>query len=142
MSEVYAYMAGQLCSDFVLLTHVTNPLATSQIYSDCIDLFWDNIESYKSLTTVTDVKDFLYRDGLPLNFDPSHKPRSQDLPNIVKLTHVISIAPRTWVVRQKEWFDDHPYFVRLAALESLDIDTEFDFDIAEYLFGKHILPKG
>jgi CMP-N-acetylneuraminic acid synthetase len=138
MSDVYAYMAGQLDTEYILLTHVTNPLATSETYTNCIDLFWKNLDQYKTLTTVDDVKDFLYRDGQPLNFDPRHKPRSQDLPDIVKLTHVISIAPRALVIQKKEWLDEYPLFLKLSALENVDIDTELDFDIAEYLFRKYV----
>lgn len=134
MSEVYAYMAAQMSSDHVLLTHVTNPLAGSDVYRRCIEAYRNGLERYDSLTTVADVKDFLYQDGKPLNFDPANKPRSQDLPDILKLTHVVSIAPRELVTRTKEWFGPQVQFVKLDASESFDIDTPLDLEIAELLY--------
>src|SRR5690606_3965574 len=133
MSEVYAYMASQVEAEHVLLTHVTNPLAGADVYARTIEEYQAGYGTFDSLTTVADVKDFLYLDGKPMNFDPRRKPRSQDLPDIVKLTHVVSIAPRALVVDTKEWFGPDPRFVKLSQLESFDIDTPTDFEIAELL---------
>lgn len=134
MSEVYAYMAAQVASEHLLLTHVTNPLAGSDVYSRLVRQYALLGAENDSLTTVADVKDFLYENGKPLNFDPANKPRSQDLPDIVKLTHVVSIAPREMVVSTKEWFGPRVCLVKLDALSSFDIDTPLDFEIAEWLY--------
>jgi CMP-N-acetylneuraminic acid synthetase len=136
MSEVYAYMANQLSAEHVLLTHCTSPLSGADVYRRCIEAYRNGMGRHDSLTTVADVKDFLYQDGKPLNFDPAKKPRSQDLPDILKLTHVVSIAPREMVTRTKEWFGPQVQFVKLDATESFDIDTPLDFEIAEMLYAK------
>lgn len=138
MSEVYAYMAGQMTAEHVLLTHVTNPMAGADVYRRSIEAYRNGLDRYDSLTTVADVKDFLYQNGKPLNFDPANKPRSQDLPDILKLTHVVSIAPREMVNRTKEWFGPNVQFVKLDAAESFDIDTPLDFEIAEMLYAKQL----
>ena len=138
MSEVYAYMAGQVNAPHVLLTHVTNPLAGADVYGRALALYAGLSAQEDSLTTVAPVKDFLYRDGKPLNFDPKNKPRSQDLPDIVKLTHVVSIAPRDMVVSTKEWFGPRAHFMELTQQESFDIDTPFDFEVAEFLYQRHL----
>lgn len=138
MSEVYAYMADQVNAVHVLLTHVTNPLAGPGVYTRMIDAYRSSRPEHDSVTTVADVKDFLYQNGKPLNFDPAKKPRSQDLPDIVKLTHVVSIAERAAVVATKEWFGPRAHFVKLDAMSSFDIDTPLDFDIAEWLYGRQL----
>lgn len=138
MSDVYAYMAGQVEADHVLLTHVTNPLAGPSVYSTLIAAYDPDGTRHDSITTVADVKDFLYEGGRPLNFDPARKPRSQDLPDIVKLTHVVSIAPREMVTRSKQWFGERAEMVKLDALASFDIDTELDFEVAEFLFSRRM----
>lgn len=142
MSDVYAYMAGQVEAEHVLLTHVTSPLAGPAVYSRMIREYGALGNENDSLTTVTDVKDFLYQDGRPLNFDPANKPRSQDLPDIVKLTHVISIAPRSMVTATKQWFGPRVRLVKLDAISSFDIDTPLDFEIAEWLFRRHMGMEG
>jgi CMP-N-acetylneuraminic acid synthetase len=134
MSEVYAYMAGQVDADHVMLTHVTNPMADSELYERMIAMYGARGEAFDSMTTVAEVKEFLYLDRKPLNFDPANKPRSQDLPNIVKLTHVVSIAPREMVVSTKQWFGPQVSLVKLDAMKSLDIDTPLDMEIAEWLY--------
>jgi len=140
MSEVYAYMAGQIKCENILLTHVTNPLAGPSAYTTCLKEFHNRAPIFDSVTTVADVKEFMYWDGKPLNYDPASKPRSQDLPNIVRLTHVASILPRETMITRKDAVGSHPLFVRLDALDSLDIDTSLDLEIAEYLYQAYRKP--
>lgn len=141
MSEVYSYMAAQMDSEFVLLTHVTNPLVKSNTYESAIDLFLKGKTEYDSLTTVSKVQEFLYRDGKALNYDPQNKPRSQDLPNIVKLNHAISILPRKLMIERKDSMGVAAFFMELSQLESFDVDTPVDFEIAEFLFRKYASQK-
>jgi CMP-N-acetylneuraminic acid synthetase len=137
MSAVYAYMAAQVEAEHLLLTHCTSPLAGSEVYARMIAHYDTLDDQHDSLTTVADVKDFLYRDGKPLNFDPANKPRSQDLPDIVKLTHVVSIAPQEMVVSTKQWFGPKVSLVKLDALSSVDIDTPLDMEVAEWLYQRN-----
>lgn len=139
MSEVYAYMASQLDSELVLLTHVTNPLAGIRAYEAAIQTFAANRAGHDSLTTVGKVLEFLYLNGKAMNYDPRNKPRSQDLPNIVKLTHAISILPRHLMIERKDAMGETPFFMELSQLESMDIDTPLDFEIAEFIYKKAVL---
>lgn len=134
MNEVYAYIGKQMPEGDILFTHATNPLCVAHSYAKCIETYRSMPAGHDSLTTVRDVKDFLYRDGKPLNFDPLNKPRSQDLPEIVKLTHAVSILPRSVMIQHKNIFGLEPLFLRQTSLESTDIDTEFDFRVAEYIY--------
>jgi CMP-N-acetylneuraminic acid synthetase len=138
MSDVYAHMASKVECDEILLTHVTNPLAGSDVYDACLTAYSCRGSEYDSLTTVADVKDFLYLDGKPLNYDPARKPRSQDLPDIVKLTHVASVLPREMVIEKKDIVGYKPLFFKLGGVESVDIDTPLDFEIAEWLYSKNL----
>ncbi len=134
MSDVYANIAENVKCDFVLLTHVTNPLADEETYIKTIDAFRKLSDDYDSIVTVSDVKEFLYLDGKPLNYDPRCKPRSQDLPEIVKLNHVASLINRDTMIAQKDIIGIRPYFLKIGDVESVDIDTELDFSVAEFLY--------
>jgi CMP-N-acetylneuraminic acid synthetase len=134
MSEVYANLAENLQSDDVLFTHVTNPLADERTYGRIIENYRELDDDYDSIATVSDVKDFLYWDGRPVNYDPKRKPRSQDLPNIVKLNHVVSILPRETIIQRQDIMGHLPKFETLSDLESMDIDTLLDFEVAEFLY--------
>lgn len=139
MSEVYSYMASQLDSRYILLTHVTNPMVGPAGYSLAIKMFSEKAENYDSLTTVAKVQEFLYLDGKALNYDPRKKPRSQDLPAIVKLTHAISILPRNLMVERGDAMGLSPVFMELSQQESIDIDTPLDFKIAEYVYRESVI---
>lgn len=138
MSEVYANMAENIDTDMILLAHVTNPLADSDTYRRLIAEFHALPQEFDSIVTVSDVKEFLYLDGKPLNYNPKAKPRSQDLPAIVKLNHVAAIVPREKIISKKDIMGDFPYFYHLSPLESMDIDNPLDFEIAEFLYEKHV----
>lgn len=136
MSEVYSYMASQLDCEHVLLTHVTNPLVEAATYSSAIDLYLAQLHCHDSLTTVAKIQEFLYLDGKAMNYDPGKKPRSQDLPAIVRLTHAISILPRDLMVARRDSMGVSPYLMELSQGQSIDIDTPLDFQIAEFVFSR------
>lgn len=141
MTEVYAYIAGQMPEGDILFTHATNPNCGTESCQHCIETYRDMPNEFDSLTTVKEVKDFLYLDGKPLNFDPARKPRSQDLPNIVKLTHAVSILPRKLMIECKNIMGHQPYFLSQSDVESIDIDHELDFRTAEFIYKNINLSK-
>ena len=63
MSEVYKHLAGSVKEAIVLFTHVTNPFCSEASYRAAIAQTLNLKDKYDSLTTVTNVKDFLYWDG-------------------------------------------------------------------------------
>jgi CMP-N,N'-diacetyllegionaminic acid synthase len=134
MSDVYAHIAGQMPEGDILFTHATNPICGTDSFSRCIETYRGLPAEFDSLTTVRAVKDFLYLDGKALNFDPACKPRSQDLPAIVKLTHAVSILPRSLMIECKNIMGSNPFFLHQSDEESIDIDTEMDFHIAEFVY--------
>jgi len=140
MSEVYANMAESMECDLILFTHVTNPLATENTYGRIIEAFWNLESGYDSVATVSDVKDFLYLDGKALNYDPENKPRSQDLPEIVKLNHVASVLERKTIIERRDILGFSPDFIKLSGEECIDIDTPLDFEIAEFLYKQRTTP--
>lgn len=132
MSEVYVNIAESINEEIVLFTHVTNPFCGSDAYRRCLDSYMKG-SNFDSLTTVNEVKDFLYWEGKAVNFNPSKKPRSQDLPNIVKLNHAVSVIPRKLIIENKNIIGKNPKFLVLSQIESIDIDTNFDFEISKLI---------
>lgn len=138
MSDVYAFLAGSVAEHTIVFTHVTNPMCGPEVYQRAIRAYGSRDPRHDSLTTVSDVKEFLYWDGKPVNFDPRAKPRSQDLPDIVKLNHAVSIAPAQLMIDQKNLFGEAPILMTLDGLEAFDIDTELDFEVAEFLYERWV----
>lgn len=138
MSSVFEHMAKNMDCENILYANCTNPLVSTNSYSDAIRIFLNNTSVYDSLGSCHDIKEFLYLDGKALNYDPMNQPRSQDLPNIVALNFAISIISRSNMIKFKNIIGHNPYFYKLNEVESVDIDTPLDFFIAESLYKKTV----
>ena len=87
-----------------------------------------------SLTSVTEVKNHLWQDDKPLNYDVRNVPNSQDLPDIKLLNYGIAIIDRKVMKEVRGVVGHKPGFWKTSDLESIDIDTEFDWMVAESLY--------
>ena len=95
MSSVFEDMAKNMDCENILYANCTNPLVSTNSYSDAIRIFLNNTSAYDSLVSCHDIKEFLYLDGKALNYDPMNQPRSQDLPDVVALNFAISIISKS-----------------------------------------------
>jgi CMP-N-acetylneuraminic acid synthetase len=141
-SEYYRHIAENCNSDVILSATVTTPLARSESYQAGIEKFLEKEDRFDSVTSCVPIKEFLYRDGTALNYDPAAQVRSQDLPDIVALNYVYSIITRADMIRLKNIVGRKPCFVSMPRLESIDIDTSEDFFIAETLYRQLHLATG
>ena len=133
-SEFFEHIAKVTECDYILYSPVTSPLVSKETYMSCISKFVNsNIEN---LVTVSEVKHHMRLDGKPLNYDPKNSPNSQDLPDIYSLNYGICLISRDDMIRHKNIVTANPSFHLLNEIESIDIDTEFDFMIAEFIYNK------
>ena len=78
----------------------------------------------------------MWLDGTPLNYDIRNSPNSQDLPDIYQITYGVSIISKNDMIEYGNIVTDNPTFKVLDEIESIDIDTEFDFMVAEFIYNK------
>jgi CMP-N-acetylneuraminic acid synthetase len=86
------------------------------------------------MNSVSAVKNFLWKDGKPINYDINVTPKSQDLPDIVSLNFAINIIARETMIKRKNLVGYRPTFFELDKVESLDVDDFVDFKIAELMY--------
>lgn len=138
-NELYENMAQNMEADVVVYVHCTAPLVEDKTYSSAIQKFL-TLRGHDSLVSVSPLKEFLWIDGKPANYDRNHKPRSQDLPeNFVLLNHVVHILSCETMIRCKDIIGQTPYFFPISQGESIDIDTPTDFAVADYMYNKLII---
>jgi len=137
MTDVYEHMAVNFSADVVVYTAVTYPLISPETVSKIIRKFKEG--NYDSVVPASPVKRFLFKDGKPLNYDPARFPRSQDLPNIMSLSWAASVIPRDLMIARKSTVGANPHLFELSDTESVDIDTPFDFTVAEMMYQKLFL---
>lgn len=136
MSDVYQNMAENFNADIVMYSNVTNPLVNTESYINGIKTFKEISNKFDSLNSAHLIKEFMFLDNQPINYDLLKQPRSQDLPNIYALNFAFSILTKENMVKYKNVIGHSPYMYELTEAESIDIDTEFDFEIAEFLYKK------
>lgn len=126
---------GHIVDDgkWVMYSPVTAPLISFETYNDIISRFNKNPTN---VVTVSPVKHHMWKDGKPLNYDVRKSPNSQDLPNIYSINYGISIIKKEDMIEYKNVVTENPTFIVLDEIESVDIDTELDFEFAEFLYNK------
>jgi len=137
MNSVYEYMAKQLDCEHIVYLHVTSPLLKNQTLDHCIEKYKClDPKNYDSLATVNHLHEYLWKDGKPINYNPGEHPRSQDLPEVFSLNFAVNIISREKMIKQKNIIGKSFYPIVMDKEESIDVDTEFEFNIAEFLYLK------
>lgn len=136
MNEVYENMALNINADVVVYANCTNPLLKDQTIFEAIELYKRQINDYDSLNTAHLIKEFMFRDNKPINFDLFNQPRSQDLPDISALNFAINILSREVMIARKSVIGSAPYIYNIDEVEATDIDNEIDFTFAEFMFNQ------
>lgn len=130
----WRHIAEVTPGDVVFMTQVTSPLVRRSSHTRALRSYIDSLERFDSLNSVTLEKKFLWQDGHPLNYDVDRTPKSQDLPDIVSLNFAVTIVDRDTMMRRGNVVGQRPQFLELDKIESVDVDDEVDFRVAEALF--------
>ena len=137
-SDFWKNVADNTNSEYIMFTNCTSPLIKLKTYENIISIFKDiyKTKEYDSINTVTEIKEFLFKDSKPINFTLNKTPNSQDLPNIVKLNFAINILKTKQMSSKKSLIGRKPFLYNLDEREGLDINTEHEFSFAEFLYKK------
>lgn len=138
MSDVYKNMAENFSGDIVAYINVTNPLLKDETIVKAIETYKSFVESgeFDSLNSAHLIKEFMFKDNLPINYDLRHQPRSQDLPDIAALNFAISIISKEKMIECKNVVGYKPNIYVIDEVEATDIDNPIDFEFAEFVFKK------
>lgn len=134
MSDVYKNMAEHIDTDIIAYINVTNPLIKDETITNAVDLYFKNIDRHDSLNSAHLIKEFLFYNKLPLNYDLRFQPRSQDLPDISALNFAINIISRDRMIECRNVVGYSPFIFNIDEIEATDIDNQIDFDFAEFMY--------
>ena len=136
MSEVYKNMAENFNAEVAAYTNVTNPLIKDITIEKMIRGYFNNLNNFDSVNSAHLVKEFMFKDNLPLNYDLHNQPRSQDLPDIAALNFAVNIISRETMIKNKNVVGFKPNIFLIDEIEGTDIDNPIDFEFAEYIYKK------
>jgi len=140
MSDVYRNMAENFSADIVAYINVTNPLINDKTLDDAIGMYLKLKNVYDSVNTGHYIKEFMFKDNKPINYELANQPRSQDLPDILALNFACNIISREKMMECRNVVGEKPFILPIDEIEATDIDTEIDFTFAEFLWKRSSKP--
>lgn len=134
INEVYKNIGETTQADIIVYANATNPLLKNESVSNAINAFLNRKVQYDTLNSAHLIKEFLWLDGKPINYDLNNMPKSQNLPNIYALNFALNIFERQYAIKNASIVGKHPLLFELDAIEATDIDNEIDFEFAEFMY--------
>lgn len=133
MNRIIADDIAHTVGDVYLMTHVTNPLLSAATIERAVRTFRDAVDrgACDSLLSVNRVQARFYRaDGSAINHDPKELIRTQDLEPWFEENSNLYIFTRDSFAATQSRVGLRPLLFQTPTIESLDIDTPMDWDVA------------
>lgn len=134
-SEFLEHLGKVTDTDIFAYCPCTTPFIKPSTIEHSINVFLKDTE-HDSLATVSPVKEFLWLDSNPINYERDKQPNSQNLPDIYALNFGLNLISKENLIKFKNIVGVSPDFVLTSKLEGLDIDTPLDFFMAQQIFMK------
>ena len=134
MSEVLACFAKEVPADIYVMTHTTAPFVSQKSISKGLEAVKSG--EYDSSFAAKKLQDFLWKDGMPFNYDLANIPRTQDLPALYVETSGFYIYERSVMEEHHRRIGNTPYIVEVGEIEAVDIDEPEDFIIADAIYNQ------
>lgn len=132
MNEVLQSFASDVNADIYVMTHTTAPFVKKESIEKGLHAVKNGV--YDSSFAAKKIQDFLWKDGIPFNYELNNIPRTQDLPVIYEETSGFYIYRREVITELNRRIGENPYIVEVGEIESTDIDEEEDFIIADAIY--------
>lgn len=121
-------------ADLYLMTHTTNPLLSAETIRHALDRLATDESGSDSLFTVNRFQTRFYREDLsPVNHDPDNLIRTQDLEPWFEENSCLYIFSRESFRKTGARIGEKPMMFEMPMSESIDIDEQEDWDMAEAL---------
>ncbi len=133
-NRIFEYDIGQTDSDLFVQTHATNPLLRSETIASALTEFLKNEEMNDSLFGVNERRSRFYSaDGDAINHDPEELIPTQELAPVYEENSCIYVFTRQSFKQSGRRIGKKPFMFVTPAIESVDIDDEFTFKLAEIM---------
>lgn len=132
MNEVLSCFASDIQADIYVMTHTTAPFVKSKSIEQALNAVLN--ENYDSAFAVKKLQDFLWKDGRPFNYSLDSIPRTQDLPQLYQETSGFYVYRREVITELNRRIGIKPKLIEVGEIESIDIDEDEDFMIADAIY--------
>lgn len=139
MNEVLKAFSNDVPADIYVMTHTTAPFVTAESIKKGLDAVVSG--KYDSSFAAKKLQDFLWKDGIPFNYELNNIPRTQDLPVLYEETSGFYIYKSDVMTKLNRRIGENPFIVEVGEIESVDIDEPEDFMIADAIYN-HLIKSG
>lgn len=132
-NDMIKNMMDLIKTGVVVWAHCTNPLLSAQTYDKAIEIYFNNLPKYDSLLSVVELKEHLWKDEKPFNYNPyavRHIP-ARDLPPLYMQDGGIFIQSYENMKQNSYFFGNKPYLFKIPQDEFLDINEYKDYLLAK-----------
>lgn len=128
VNDMFYAFSQEIPADIYVLAHATAPF----LQASSIDEGVRAVKSgkYDSAIAVKKMQEFIWKDGLPFNYDPDKIPRTQDLDPLFVETTGLYIYNRDVIQERRSRIGALPYMLQVSPIEATDINNLIDFEIA------------
>lgn len=131
-NDIISEFMKNVDADIYVNTHTTSPFAKSETVDDCIAQVASG--EYDSSFCAEAIRTFMWEDGKPINFDPNHFPRTQDLPLIYGETCIAYVFKKETFQKYNRRVGIKPFIKEVGKIEAMDIDYPEDFEICDAIY--------
>ncbi|MDR0570075.1 MAG: acylneuraminate cytidylyltransferase family protein [Clostridiales Family XIII bacterium] len=128
-TQIFEMFMLDVDASIYVYAHATAPFVSADSIHGEIEAVSSGV--YDSAFCAERIQDFLWRDGVPLNFDASNIPRSQELPVIWRETAGVYVFRKEVFAKLRRRVGTKPYIMEVDRKEAVDINTSDDFRYAE-----------
>ena len=132
MNEVLQCFAKDVPADVYVMTHTTAPFVSKESLEKGLNAVLNT--DHDSAFAAKKLQDFLWKDGVPFNYELNNIPRTQDLPALYEETSGFYIYEKHVMTELGRRIGENPFIVEVGAIESVDIDEPEDFVIADAIY--------
>jgi CMP-N-acetylneuraminic acid synthetase len=132
INEVMSSFAAAVEADVYVLAHATAPFLSAASIRKGVQAVTSG--EHDSALSVVELREFLWRDGAPMNYEPSSIPRTQDLAPLHAETTGLYIYTRELIERHGRRVGTRPFLIPVSKIEAIDINEPIDFVIANAVF--------
>lgn len=118
--------------DYYFQLFATAPYLQPETIKACFDKLLSS-EEYDSCFTATENHGFYWLNETPINYRPGILPRSQDMLAVVEESTGLYGISRESLERYRCRIGRKPYIHTISKFEAVDINTEEDLKVAEYV---------
>lgn len=140
MNEVLQCFAEEVSVDIYVLAHTTAPFVSKESLEK--DLHAVQSGEYDSSSAAKKLQDFLWKDGLPLNYELNSISRTQDMPVLHEGTSGFYVFKRDAIGKLGRRIGEKPFIVEVGEIEGIDIDKTEDFIIADTIYNHIVARRG